>query len=198
MEKAATGLEGEIAKIDTKISSVPVEVIDIEDVRSKIQNINNRVASLSENTSKLEAEKTSSEQSKGKIETFLEQFDIDQYFEKREQIQTLNREVSDIESELELIAQKASDSVGDFILNRFNELESGIRLGNLGTVNLEEKRLILDRLIGLEPSFRQLILLDNKGNILDKVSRLSSYSSSQISEFKAYDLFLESYKEDTK
>ena len=106
LEKVATGLEGEIAKIDTKISSVPVEVIDIEDVRSKIQNINNRVASLSESTSKLETEKTSSEELKGKIETFLEQFDIDQYFEKREQIQTLNREVSDIESELELIAQK--------------------------------------------------------------------------------------------
>ena len=46
----------------------------------------------------------------------------------------------------------------------------------------EEQKLILEKLLGLEPSFRQLAVLDERGRELIRVSRLSYLASSQLKE----------------
>lgn len=101
-----------------------------------------------------------------------------------------------IDSQQQLIAQEAADAVRDFILEKFNKLEQGVRLGDLGIASQEEQKLVLEKLIGLEPAFRQLVLLNAQGQVVLKVSRLSSFATIQLMEAGGDDLFLEVSKEE--
>lgn len=73
-----------------------------------------------------------------------------------------------VSSQQELIAREAANSVKTYIQKKLEILETGISIGNLATTDLENQMQILDKLLGLEPSFRQLILLDRHQNILLK------------------------------
>ncbi len=95
-----------------------------------------------------------------------------------------------IDSQQHLIAQEAADDVRDFVLEKYNILEEGVRLGDLGVAPEDEQRLVLEKLIGLVPAFRQLVLLNDQGQELIKVSRLSSYATIQLTEVKVDDLLL--------
>jgi len=100
-----------------------------------------------------------------------------------------------IDGQQQLIAQKAADAVSNYILQKFSELESGVRLGDLGITSQEEEESAMKKLIGLESAFRRLILLNAQGEETVKVSRLSSFASDQSTETLDDPFFLETSKE---
>ncbi len=100
-----------------------------------------------------------------------------------------------INGQQQFIAQKAADAVNNYILQKFSELEGGVRLGALGSAGQEEEKLTMERLLGLEPAFRQLALLNAQGQELIKVTRLSSFASSKLTELIGDHLLLEASKE---
>ncbi len=79
-----------------------------------------------------------------------------------------------VTSQQELIARDAANSVKNFIQKKLEMLETGISIGNLGTAKLEDQILILNKFMGLEASFRKLILLDQDNHEIHRVVR--SYS----------------------
>lgn len=75
-----------------------------------------------------------------------------------------------------LIAQNAANTVKSFIQEKFSIMETTANLGNLMTAQSQEQKQVLDKLLGVEPSFRQLILLDKQKQEIE-VSRLSQAAS---------------------
>lgn len=90
-----------------------------------------------------------------------------------------------------LIAKDAADTVKGFIMDKFEKLQSGVKIGDISVASQEDQKIILEKLIGIEPAFRQLLLLDSQGNELVKVSRLSSFVISQLTEEIKSSMFLE-------
>ena len=74
-----------------------------------------------------------------------------------------------VTSQQQLIALEAANSVKAFIQKKLETLETGISIGNLSSENRKDQMQTLEKLMGLEPSFRQLILMDQNYNILQKV-----------------------------
>jgi signal transduction histidine kinase len=104
------------------------------------------------------------------------------YFSFRNQ-----REVIDIQQQL--IAQKAADSVKAFIDDKFTALDSAINVTNLYRASRKDQKLVLEKLLGMEPSFRHLILFDTQEQELLYVSRLSHMVSGQLAERIRQELF---------
>ena len=100
-----------------------------------------------------------------------------------------------IDSQQQLIAKDAADSVKSFIVERFNKLENGARLSDLAVARQEEQKILLERIIGFDPAFRQVILLNASGEESIKVSRLSSFANSQLKDLLRDNSFLESAKQ---
>ncbi|MGD9161795.1 MAG: response regulator [Desulfobacteraceae bacterium] len=84
---------------------------------------------------------------------------LEVYFKYKSQVKIVS-------SEQQLIAGEAANSVKAFIQKKTEILKAGISIGNLALANHEDQILILDKLLGLEPSFRQLILLDRQQHLL--------------------------------
>lgn len=80
---------------------------------------------------------------------------------------------SAIASNQQLIAQGAARTVRDFITQRLGALTAASRLTTLTTESPARQTEILQRLLGLEPSFLRLVLLDTRGQPLALASRLS-------------------------
>ena len=80
----------------------------------------------------------------------------------------------------QLVAQDASKTVGSFIEEQFNVLETAIGLSNPVSVSGSERELVLESLLGLQPTFRQLVLLDSRDHQLAEVSPLAQSSSGKI------------------
>jgi two-component sensor histidine kinase/HAMP domain-containing protein len=78
-----------------------------------------------------------------------------------------------IDVQQDLSAQKAASSVKEFISDKFNTLLSCIDFTNMHRASPDDQKLALEKLLGIEPSFRQLTLLDPGGKELVNVSRLS-------------------------
>lgn len=74
----------------------------------------------------------------------------------------------------QLIAQKAADTVKNFIQEKFSLLETAVRLGNLTNIRPEEQQTTLEKLLGINPAFRQIILLNAQKQESAKISRLST------------------------
>jgi len=81
-----------------------------------------------------------------------------------------------IAGEQQLIAQDAASTVAAFIQEKFNRLETAARLSSPTSVSQEERESILGNLMGLEPVFRNLILLDSQEQTLAQASRISQAS----------------------
>jgi putative methionine-R-sulfoxide reductase with GAF domain len=79
-----------------------------------------------------------------------------------------------------LIAQDASRIVASSIQEKFSVLETAVDFGNPGTTDRKTRQYILDSLLGLQPAFRQLALLNASGSQVAEVSRLSSSMSPQF------------------
>lgn len=76
----------------------------------------------------------------------------------------------------QLVAQGAASMVADFVQIRFDVLETAARLGDF-TSAAQDQEKILANLMGLQPAFRQLAVLDNQGREQNRVSRLSQSMS---------------------
>jgi signal transduction histidine kinase len=115
---------------------------------------------------------------------------LDMYFNFKSQQELVS-------TEQQLIAQDAANSVKGFIQKKFEVLQTANSIGNLVSANQEDQRLVLDKLMGLELSFRQLILLNAQGQELQRVARVSKMALDQsIEQFKS-ELFSQSSKGDT-
>ncbi len=115
---------------------------------------------------------------------------LDVYFSLQAQ-----REV--IAEQQHLIARDAAKDVSGFIQEKFSVLETASSIGDVVTAPNEQQNLILNKLIGLEPSFRQLLLLDDDGDELIRVSRLSGLVSGQLMKQNSSDIFYQLSQGDT-
>ena len=104
------------------------------------------------------------------------------YFSFRNQ-----REVINVQQQL--IAQKAADSVKEFIDDKFTALDSAIDFTNLYRTSQNDQKLVLKKLLGMEPSFRHVILFDTQEQELLHVSRLSHRVSAHVTEDIRQELF---------
>ena len=79
-----------------------------------------------------------------------------------------------------LIAQEASKAVSGFIDGQFSVLETAVDLADPISISDQEREAILESLLGLQPTFRQLILLNPQDNLMVEASRLAQASSGKI------------------
>ncbi len=96
-----------------------------------------------------------------------------------------------VANQQQLIAQDAARKVNAFIQEKLIMLEAAASIGNLLNAHQEEQRLVLEKLIGLEPAFRQLALLDEKAREVTRTSRLSSFIASRINRRDTGKIFLQ-------
>lgn len=82
-----------------------------------------------------------------------------------------------ISQKQQLIAQDASRQVSSFIQEKFSVLETAVRLTELTALPAEEQEKTLGSMLGLHLAFRQLIFLDDRGQEMVAVSRLSQAAS---------------------
>ncbi len=76
--------------------------------------------------------------------------------------------------EQRLIAQNAANRVKSYIQEKLKVLEATISLGNFLNIQQGGHKIILEKLLGLEPAFRQLVLLGTQKQEIERVSRLSN------------------------
>jgi signal transduction histidine kinase/CheY-like chemotaxis protein len=72
-----------------------------------------------------------------------------------------------------VIAQDAARSVSDFIQDKLDTLKTAVWLTNPYAASGEKQKLDLESLLGLQPSFRELVLLDARDGPQASVSRLA-------------------------
>jgi GAF domain-containing protein/HAMP domain-containing protein len=99
-----------------------------------------------------------------------------------------------ISSEQQRIAQDASKTVSSFIEEQFSILETAINLSNPVEAPVQEREITLESLLGLQPSYRQLVLLNANDYTLAEASRFSQTSSGQIIAQLTEDALAETHK----
>jgi hypothetical protein len=97
----------------------------------------------------------------------------------------------------QLIAQDAANTVEGSIREKFRILEAVASRGNLVIIPQEEQKPVLERLLGLEPAFRQLVLLNAQEEELLRVSRLSKLLSVQLMKYNRSELFSKVSQQET-
>jgi methyl-accepting chemotaxis protein len=85
-----------------------------------------------------------------------------------------------VSSQQQIIAKDAANTVKNFIQNKTIILETTSKFSNLSSATSEQLKLNLEKLLGKETSFRQLVIFDKMGEVQTKVSRLSSFEPSQL------------------
>ena len=88
-----------------------------------------------------------------------------------------------IVNEQRLIAQSAGDTVKSFSEEKLRIVDQAADLNSLAT-KTERRALVTEKLLGRNPDFRQMFLLDEQGTELYKASRLSLLTPDPISQFK--------------
>ncbi|MGA2914941.1 MAG: ATP-binding protein [Sedimentisphaerales bacterium] len=94
-----------------------------------------------------------------------------------------------IASQQQLVAKEAANTVKSFIQREFDMLRTAAGLGNLTAFSGQEQKLVLEKLLGLEPAFRQLVMFDSQEQELMRDSRLSSLLSIKLTGQKKSELF---------
>jgi HAMP domain-containing protein len=84
-------------------------------------------------------------------------------------------------SRQQLIARDASKTVSNFFQEKFTVLETAVDVANPVELSNQERQITLDSLLGLQPAFRQLALLDIDDQLLNSASRLSQIATESIS-----------------
>jgi methyl-accepting chemotaxis protein len=79
-----------------------------------------------------------------------------------------------IVNQQQLIAKEAANTVTGFAAEKFSVLKTAIKLGDLASGYKEEQTLVIEKLLGAEPAFREIIIFNPQGEELSRVSRLSS------------------------
>ena len=94
-----------------------------------------------------------------------------------------------IGNQQELTAQKAANTVYNFIQERLGLLERTATIGDLATISREKQKIVLQKLMGKENSFIQFVLLDTQMHEELRVSRFSKELSSELSQYNDSTLF---------
>ena len=79
-----------------------------------------------------------------------------------------------------LIAQEAGNTVANSIQEKFSVLETAVEFGNPSTADAKTKQTALENLLGLQPAFGQLAMLNASGRQVAQISRQSSNLSEQF------------------
>lgn len=87
-----------------------------------------------------------------------------------------------ISSQQQLIAQDATRTVSSFIQEKFSVLETSVGLADPVSASPQEQKRILDSLLGPQPSFRQLVVLNTENQEVAHSSRISLVAARQLSE----------------
>ncbi|HLF26004.1 MAG TPA: cache domain-containing protein [Anaerolineae bacterium] len=87
-----------------------------------------------------------------------------------------------IASQQHRIAQEATRTVSSFIQEKFSVLETVVWLSNPATAAPAVQKQTLESSLGLQPAFRQLVVLDAHDRVLVATSRLSQVVSGQLAE----------------
>lgn len=102
----------------------------------------------------------------------------------------IGRAIQDsINSQQQLAAQEAANTVASFVQQKFSVLETTVKLGDPTDASLEEQKRTLQDLLGLDRAFRQSILFDSQGQELAKMSRISQAAAEQLLARIDTDLF---------
>lgn len=78
------------------------------------------------------------------------------------------------------IAQNAANISKEYFLNRINKLNDVVNLTNINVAKKKDQKLYLEKLLGIERSFRQIILFDIRKNELLRVTRLSKIVANKL------------------
>ncbi len=87
-----------------------------------------------------------------------------------------------IASNQHLIAQEAAKSVSYFILEKLGVLETTIWIAEPATMSPAEQQLMLDSLLGLQPAFSKLVLLNAQDQALAQATRLPQVTPGQLTD----------------
>jgi signal transduction histidine kinase len=80
------------------------------------------------------------------------------------------------------IAREAANTVKDFIEDKFVIMETTASFGGMAISNQEQQKLVMEKLLGRERSFRQIALLNTQGQEMIKVSRLPNSEPLKFAE----------------
>ena len=94
-----------------------------------------------------------------------------------------------ISSQQELVAKEAAITVANSVRGEYEELEVVVGVSDLLSLSQEEQRAVLSGLLGFDPHFRQLVLLDSQERELVRVSRLAEVASRPLSDRVESDWF---------
>jgi PAS domain S-box-containing protein len=97
-----------------------------------------------------------------------------------------------IANQQQFIAQDAARVVSNDIQEKFSVLETAVRLANPATVPQEGQRRILAGLLGLQPAFRQLVVLNTQDQESAQISRLGQSASRRLTDQISRDLLTQS------
>lgn len=89
------------------------------------------------------------------------------------------------------ISLGAAQTVSNFVAQIFTVLESAVRVSNPFAGSAEEQKLLLEKLLGLEPALREVTLLDDKGQAVAKLSRLTIVTPADLTNQANSDLFIQ-------
>ncbi len=92
----------------------------------------------------------------------------------------INRQQGLIIAQQQSIAQDASQEVGGFFEEKYKALEATTEIIELPKGTAEQRKLIFQSLLATQPSFRQMVLLDDAGGEAAQVSRVSLELSQQF------------------
>jgi PAS domain S-box-containing protein len=95
---------------------------------------------------------------------------------------TLQARETALSKNQQLIAQGASKAVSAFIQEKYSILETASWVTDPYSLSRERQIEMLQSLLGLEPAFRQLMLLDNEGQTSARASGFSLATSGRMSE----------------
>ncbi len=87
-----------------------------------------------------------------------------------------------IASQQRLIAQDAAKEVSNDIQEKFSVLTTVAKLANPAKTLPAAQQQAVDSLVGLQPAFRQLVLLNAQGQVSVEASRLSQAAAGRLSD----------------
>jgi PAS domain S-box-containing protein len=87
-----------------------------------------------------------------------------------------------IASNQHLIADEAARSVSSFILMKFNDLETAIWIVEPSSASTAEQKLMLESLLGFQPAFSKILLLNGNNQMLAQATRLPQVLPGKVSQ----------------
>ena len=97
----------------------------------------------------------------------------------------------------QLVAQNAANIVEDFLREKISILETIAGKSKLVDLPDDQKKPVLEKLLGLEPIFRQLIIFNSKEKEMIRVSRISKLLAEKSMDYSLKDLFVKVKKHET-